>query len=209
HCLYYRYRARHYAWIMTAFTGYFGCISGAINGRLALHNGGYRFKSHLKFNRHPIAHAALYAAREIGERFYRRRSLPFRGRVRDGAKYIVMLRAAHFAAGETRAVFKPVDGVNAQHGFAEVGMQLIKNGLAKTCRTIGDIAAYFSANRITLLADAIDMADHFFGCRPVGTAHDVFLAFVNKLLRVAEFYMGSVDGTNAAYMRHDLDALCF
>ena len=54
---------------MTAFAGYFGFIAFAVNSRLALHDGGNRFKCYSEFNRHTIADTALYTAREIGAGF--------------------------------------------------------------------------------------------------------------------------------------------
>ena len=72
-------------------------------------------------------------------------------------KDVVMFRTTHFAAGKAGAKFKTMYGVDAQHSFAQFGMEFIKNRLAQTNRAIFNITADFAANSIALFADAVDI----------------------------------------------------
>ena len=63
-------------------------------------------------------------------------------------------------------------------------MQFIKYRFAQTNGAIYNMAAYFTANGIALFADAVDIRYHFFCSRRIGTADDVFFAFVYNALGI-------------------------
>jgi hypothetical protein len=109
HGFYDGYGAGDNAWVVPPFAGDLGGVAFTVYSGLALHNGGYGFECHPELNRHAIADTALDAAGEVGDGFD----------IAVGVhEYIVMLGAAHFAAGKAGAELETVYGIDAQHSFA-------------------------------------------------------------------------------------------
>jgi len=93
---------------VAAFAGDLGGVAFAIHSCLALHDGGYGFECYFELDRHTIADTALDTTGEVGDGFDIAVGID---------EYIVMLGAAHFAAGEPGAELETVYGIDAEHGF--------------------------------------------------------------------------------------------
>ena len=67
-----------------------------------------------------------------------------------------MFRAAEAQPGKARAILKALAGVDAEHGFAQVGVQLVESWLAQAGRAARDQAADYTADGIAVLAYGFD-----------------------------------------------------
>ncbi len=122
---------------------------------------------------------------------------------------IIMFRTTHFAARKARTIFKSMYSVDAQHGFAQFGMQLIKYRFAQAHRAILNIAAYFPPTVSPCLRTESICAIISSAVAGIGTADNVFFALVNKFLDVFYFNIRCINFANTAYMRSNFDSLCF
>src|SRR5690606_10033933 len=89
-----------------------------------------------------------------------------------GNERVVRLAAAEQRAREAQAVLDADDGRDAEQRLAEVGLELVEHRLAEARGNAGGDDLAHAADRVLLLAHALDERDHLRGALGVRTAHE-------------------------------------
>ena len=122
-----------------------------------------------------VRDAALYAARVVGE-------CSCATLLRDNR--VVGLRAAHGCGGKACAVLKSLGGVDAEHGFTQIGMELVEYRFAPAGRYAPDDAGDDAANAVALGLYGLDDLFHGAGRRRVRATHGVVVDVRKVVLAV-------------------------
>lgn len=86
---------------------------------------------------------------------------------------VVGLRAAHGCCGKSCPVLKTFGGIDAEHGFTQIGMQLVEYRFAPTGRYVPDNAGNDAAYAVALRPDGRDKFFHGESRRRVRATHGV------------------------------------
>ncbi len=84
-----------------------------------------------------------------------------------------MLRSQHFHSRKSGTVFKSLCGIDAEHGFAQVGVKFVEHRLTQACRTAAHHTRDDAAGGVAGLADLFDQPDHFVCHGRIGATHVV------------------------------------
>ena len=166
HGLYNGHGTRNHAGVVATL-----CLEGNfmalhVYGLLVAQQGGHGFKSYSEVDVLAIADAALNASAMI-------RRCRYDTVMTD--KGVVELAAPPGGSSKALTILKALYGIDAQHGTAQHGMQLIKFGLTKTYRTTFDDACHHTTHRVALFLHAKDELFHAPGYLAVRTAHSILL----------------------------------
>ena len=160
------YGSWQYARIVTSAGCQRGGISLEVDGVLLLQQGGYGLEGHAEVDVLAVADAALDAAAVVGGCGHL---------AIDGAEDIVLLGATGCDAREALAIFEALDGVDAEHGCAEGGVELAELWLAEACRTALDDAGDDAADGVAFGLHLGDELLHLGCLLRIGTAHGIAL----------------------------------
>ena len=186
---------RQHASIMTPTRFHHRGIAVDIDRGLLAQQGGHGLEGHTKIDVGTVANAALYAATTIGG--------DGDGTGSVGGEIVVLLAATLTDALEAHTIVEALNGIDAKHGCAQIGMEFAKSGLAKPHGTAAHHAGDDTTDGVALGYDGLDEGSHCFGDLRVGTTHGIGL---DK--RKVELSIGSAYG-NGAYLRgigRDADA---
>ncbi len=131
-------------------------------GLLCLPDGGHGFDGDAKANRFAVGDAALNAAAEIGQC-----AQP----VALAHKAVIMLRAAHAGAAESRADLKAFHRRNGQHGLRQSGFELFKHRFTQAGGQPPADTGDGSAQRVFGVARLFDARCHVGGGGGIRTAY--------------------------------------
>ena len=90
-----------------------------------------------------------------------------------GSESIVHLAATTCGKVESVAVFKALNGINAEHGSTEHGVELAENRLSKSHRHSGNHSGDNSADGVALALHLLDELLHLGSLCGIGAAHGV------------------------------------
>src|SRR5690606_1119636 len=88
-------------------------------------------------------------------------------------EFVIVLRSPERHTRKAAPVFEAFDSVDAQHGLAELRMQLVKHGLAKTGRCVADDTRYDTPDRIAIEPYLIDQGNHLLRGFRVRATHNI------------------------------------
>ena len=131
---------------------------------LSGNDGRNRFERYAESDVHTIGNAALDAT----------------GVIRAGfddpvfmIKSVVVLRAAHTYSSETRAIFESLAGIDAEHGFTQIGMELVQGRFTQTYWATRNDRTHYPTDGVPILAHRFDQVDHLDGHLWVGATYVV------------------------------------
>jgi hypothetical protein len=137
---------------------------------LVVHDGGYGLKGYLKFDRHTIADTALDTTREIGDGAYF-------AQMRLVTKMSLCSEPRISLPAKPEPNSKPCTALMLSMALPKVGMQFIKNRVAKANRAVFYGSSPCRQRYRHAYGYAVDKFYHLLGRGRVGTANDVLFAF--------------------------------
>ena len=157
--------AGQHAGVVAAAGMHRGGTAGGVDGGLVAQEGGDGLEGYAEVDVLAVADAALYAAAVVGA--------GVDAAVGAGIEFVVELAATLFGAGKACSILEAFGGVDGEHGGAEVGVELGKDGGAQAGRAAAYEAGDDAAHGVAAAFHVGYEAGHGFGCLGVGAAHGV------------------------------------
>ena len=179
--------ARQDAGIVAPARGQLGSLSLHSDCLLNLRNRGGRLEGDTEKDVLAIADATLDAAGAVRGRG----DFPL---LNDEG--VVVLAAGEACSREAAANLKSLGGWKAHHRLGEIGLQLVKDGLAQRVRDSANDALDGATDAVTLGSDFLDAGDHRLGGFEIGTTHGGSIDLGGRNCRLIDFGVQIVDRAN-------------
>ena len=150
-------------------------VDGGLFSELCSHG----FEEHTEVDVLSVGYASLYASGVVGE------GVDF---AVSHAEDVVLLGASLPYSVEAFAIFEALDGIDAEHGGSEVGMEFGEGRFAEPWGTALDDACDDASDGVALALDLPDELLHACGSLWVGTAYGVVFDAGEVELAVVSLY---------------------